>query len=173
MGILEKTNWSNYSDESIDFIFSQAEKLLDETFTSFREITNRSYGALAIYISILSYCFNKIANINPFCWYSAFPYLIIIIGLVLCILIIWSNLLPKKMKFPGAEPNKLLDPILEKYKDKQLRLSKIRLIKWNDNSIYVNHLQIDKMIKKFKLSIYCFGVSILLYFFMFYLIHQF
>lgn len=96
----EKTDWSKYSNESIDFILSQSEKTMNETFLSYRENTNKSYAALAIFISLLSYCITSIiAKSNE----KSIIYLLLIsVGILFSIGIIFINLNPKRMAFIGS-----------------------------------------------------------------------
>jgi hypothetical protein len=57
-----ETNWSNYDKDSLDFVYKESTKMLEETFKSFRESSNKSYIALAVYSAMLSYCFKELVK---------------------------------------------------------------------------------------------------------------
>ena len=59
---VSEQQWNKYSVESLDFILEQSEKLVDETFKSFRAITDKCYYALGIYLAVFSFCTNEIIN---------------------------------------------------------------------------------------------------------------
>jgi hypothetical protein len=151
---IENALWDNYTDDSLDFILEQAEKLLYETFSSFRQITNKSYVALAFYVSFMAYCFDKILNEKPFNLMSSIPYLVVIMGLIGCIIIIWKNLFPSNMSFPGSKPIAMVHPYFEQFKEvKQIRTYKIAKINDYNNGIKTNNDQQDIIISRFTWSI--------------------
>lgn len=163
---LTKVNWDKYGTDSIDFLLDQSDKLIDETFKSFREITTRSYIALGIYISIISYFLSTIINQHPIQINTLIPNLLIVVGIVICMIQIWPNLIPTKMSFPGSEPNKLIQPYFEQFENplEQLKKYKIAKIEDYDNGIISNKEQIDKRNVNFKKSIKCLLITFLLSF---------
>jgi hypothetical protein len=143
-----------YTDESIAFVLEQAEKLLKETFKTFRELTNKSYITFAFYISFLSYCFNKIIDEKPFSLTYSVPFFIMILGLIFCIIILWKNLFPSNMSFPGSKPNVMIHPYFETFKDQsQLREYQNTKISDYNNGIKSNNEQADIIISRFKNSV--------------------
>jgi hypothetical protein len=166
----EKTDWSKYSDEAIDFILSQSEKTMNESFASYRENTNKSYAALAIFSSLLSYCIANIVgktNENSFVYY-----LLLSIGMAFCIGIIFANLKPKKMAFLGSCKSLLCQDYYENHvkKEEQLKEYKIQTIETYDDAIKVNLRQIVCQVEAFKISTYVFLATVLCTFFTFLII---
>ena len=164
---LRNTDWSKYSDSSIDFILSQSEKTMNETFVSYRENTNKSYAALAIFSGLLSY---SVANIIDKTHENSFMYfLLMAIGMTICIGIIFVNLKPKKMTFLGSCKSLLCQDYYEKEvsKDEQLKEYKIQTIDTYDEAIKDNLTQIIGQVEAFKISVYVFLSTLLTTFFTF------
>ncbi len=158
---IKKTDWSKYSDGSIDFILSQSEKTMNETFVSYRENTNKSYAALAIFSGILSYC---IANIIDKTHENSFTYFLLLsIGMVFCIGIIFVNLKPKKMTFLGSCKSLLCQDYYENHvtQEEQLKEYKIQTIETYDEAIKDNLTQIISQVESFKISVYVFLATFL------------
>jgi hypothetical protein len=155
------TDWSKYSNESIDFILSQSEKTMNETFVSYRENTNKSYSALAIFSGILSYCVSQmIEKSNE----NSLLYLILLsVGMAFCIGIIFMNLKPKKMAFIGSCQSLMCQEYYENdvKKDDQIKEYKIQTIETYDEAIKDNLVQIVKQVEAFKLSIQVFLATML------------
>ena len=166
----EKTDWSKYTNASIDFIFSQSEKTLNETFVSYRENTNKSYAALAIFSGILSYCITNIIDKTK--ELEFIYYLLLSIGMFICIAIIFVNLKPKKMTFIGSCKRLLCQDYYENHvtQEEQLKSYKIQTIETYDEAIGNNISQISCQIEAFKTSVNVFFVSILITFFAFLII---
>lgn len=167
---IEKTDWSKYSDGSIDFILSQSEKTMNETFVSYRENTNKSYAALAIFSGLLSYC---IANIVDKAHENSFAYyLLLAIGMVFCTGIIFVNLKPKKMAFLGSCKSLLCQDYYENHvtQEEQLKEYKIQTIVTYDDAIKDNLHQIVGQVEAFKISVYVFLATVLTTFFAFLII---
>jgi len=148
----KSVSWDKYTDESLDFILDQSEKLLEETFKSFREVINKSYIALAIYVSIISYCYNEIIAYHTSI-IKTIPYCVLICGTGYCIYLIWDNLFPTKMSFLGSQPRVLIDRYFEQFSDNdQIRVYKASKIADYDEGISTNKIQIDKRNDNFKWS---------------------
>jgi hypothetical protein len=149
-------NWSKYSDASIDFILSQSEKTMNETFLSYRENANKSYAALAIYSGILSYCVTKI--IDGESQQSFMYFLLLSIGMGLSIFFIFGNLKPKRMTFVGSCKSLLCQEHFEDHvsKDEQSLEYKKLMIDTYDEGIQENIIQINRQIDCFKNSVYVF-----------------
>ena len=156
----ERTDWSKYSDGSIDFILSQSEKTMNETFVSYRENTNKSYAALAVFSGLLSYCIANIVENNN---QDSFTYfLLLAIGMTGSIVIIFVNLKPKKMAFLGSCKSLLCQDYYENEvsKDEQLKEYKIQTIETYDEAIKDNLQQIVSQVEAFKISIYVFLATV-------------
>lgn len=156
---IEKTDWSKYSDESIDFILSQSEKTMNETIVSYRENTNKSYAALAIFSGLLSYCVANIVNKDDGLLY----FLLFGVGLLICIVIVFVNLTPKNMWFIGSSKSLLCQDYYENEvsKENQLNAYKIQTIETYDESIKDNMKQITRQVNAFKKSVLVFLGTVL------------
>lgn len=101
----------NYSKESLRLIYSEASEILDQTFISFREITNKSYFAIGIYFSVVAYCISQIIEAsdtkNEIFLFSIF------FSMLYAIVLVIGNLLPSKMIIPGCKPKKLIHKFYE------------------------------------------------------------
>lgn len=154
---LEKTDWSKYTDESLDLILTRGGEYLKETIVTMREVSTKSYGALAIYVTILSFCITKVvetsaATSKPIQFYI---YAVMSIGLFISIVTLMINLFPRPMTFSGSEPKALINSYYESSQT-QLRLHKQRIIIGTQQGIDENNAILDKMLRSFKISLYCF-----------------
>jgi len=163
----ENTNWSKYSDDSIDFILSQSEKLMQEIFVSYRENTNKSYGALAIYVATLSYSINKIIELKIVT--QSLFYIGLTIGTSLSIILLFINLYPQKMNFIGSYKSLLCQDYYENNvnKNEQIREYKIQQIESLDYSVKINMSNTITQIKLFKSSVAVFVSTLIIIFFLF------
>lgn len=155
------TDWEKYSDESLDFMISESEKLLSETFTSYREMTNKSYALFGYYMAVLAYCCKVIFEQASTPLLT--PFLITIIGIVFSVWILWNNLTPRNLSYLGSKPIKMTHKDFETEDQKeQLRLYKISKIGANNEAITDNDNENDRRSVKFKVSIRVFLVSIII-----------
>ncbi|HRH51659.1 MAG TPA: hypothetical protein PLP23_23120 [Panacibacter sp.] len=159
---MKNANWSNYDKDSLDFIYKESTKMLEETFKSFRESSNKSYIALAVYSGMISYCFKEIVQRNISL--SSLPYIITAAGSVAAIILLWSNLMPKKMTLAGTEPSKLIHPFFEQesIKDNQLKEMIITKIIDHDKAISENITQVVTRSKRFRQSVVTFLILLFL-----------
>ena len=165
----QETDWSKYSNESIDFILAQSEKSMNETFVSYRENTNKSYAALAIYSSLLSYCIAKIVTDENV---KSYVYLFVLsLGMLSCIIIIFSNLNPKKMSFIGSCKSLLCQDYYENdvNKEEQFKEYKIQTIETYDEAIKDNYKEVVSQIEYFNISVCVFIAVILVTLFAFFI----
>lgn len=108
-----------YSEESLRVIFSEGDKQLSEIVKGFREITNKSYFAIGIYFSVISYAFLKSLELNNE------PIQIIHITLMVIMIVpvgfIIPNIYPAKIVFVGAQPKNLIHEAYEESVDDQTK----------------------------------------------------
>jgi hypothetical protein len=158
---MKDISWDKFNTESLDFAFKQSTKLLGETFDSVRETSNKSYTAVALYSGLLAYCFNKVITAENSSEYE--PYIAAGFGLIISIVFIFKNLIPRKMIFVGTEPNKMLDNyfIEETISDQKREMIITKLID-HDKAIDDNLTQIKKMGVRFNVSTILFFISLLL-----------
>ncbi|MBG48944.1 MAG: hypothetical protein CML05_11715 [Pseudozobellia sp.] len=111
---------SKYSKHALEFIYKEAVEQLSQSFTSFRAIADRSYVAIGIYFSIISYCATQLID-EAYAKSDLFYYLLTI-SMFISSGLIFKNLLPSKMTMPGCKPRKLIHPYYEKKDVEQIEL---------------------------------------------------
>ncbi len=160
---LPNTNWDKYSDESIDFALSEAKELLNESIIAFREMANKSYGALAVYSAFISYGLTELSSSH----FSNIPYYALIFGSLICIYVFRKNVLPQRLNKAGTLPQNLINEYYEKEvpEGKQLRYYKIGKIRSLNSDIIENNALNKKRTDNFGFSaiislitLLCFGV---------------
>lgn len=159
----EDINWYKYDEKEIDFILNNSSKILEETVKSFREITNKCYVALGFYVSIISYCVNKVFTND-----TSFFYLIPILGCAICLYYLWSTLLPSKLTFPGVLPQNLINDEFEGIGEHKMYSYKANMIVDYNNGAIQNINAVKKRIAMFKKSIQIF-IGTLIFTFLFYI----
>lgn len=159
---MENANWSNYDKDALDFVFKESTKLLEETFKSFRESSNKSYIALAVYSGMLTYCFKELVQHGMSS--VTVPYVIGGIGAVIAIILLWSNLMPNEMTLAGTKPDKLIHPFYEQesVKANQLKEMMIARIDDQDKAISRNLVQVEFRSRRFRQSVLVLLVSLFL-----------
>jgi len=159
---MNNVNWENYNDSSLEFVYSESSKMLDETFKAFRESSNKAFIALAIYSGILSYCFNQI--IKDEITLAIVPYIIMIVGMIISILLLLPNLFPRKMVVPGTLPSRLITGYFEQaiVKEKQRREMIISRLINHDEAIKQNINQAVVRARRIKQSGIIFLIFLLL-----------
>ena len=162
----QEVNWSNYSDKAVDFILSQATKLLEESIKAYRETTNKCYAALTFYTGIIAYCLSKVLSTNIDV--TTIPYFICLIGNSICIFILYETLKPTEINLPGSQPVSLLIEYFEKFsQEEQDREYKEQVIVGYNNALIENEeivkTRSDKFIKSIKVLLTTFFLSIVFY----------
>lgn len=156
-------DWDKYDEKEIDFILNNSSKILEETFKSFRETTNKCYVALGFYVSIISYCVNKI-----FSDYMYLFYILPIFGCAICLYYLWSTLLPSKLTFPGVLPQNLINEDFEKMGEDKMYSYKVNMIVDYNNGAIENINTVKTRISLLKKSIRIF-IATLFFTFLFYI----
>lgn len=157
---LHNVEWSKYSNEAIEFTFSESAKLLEETFTSFRQNIDKSYLATAIYTGLLSFSYTQML---PFKSVYSVSFFILAIGAAYSIYCIWGNLKPNKMCFVGTQPKDLIHPYFESQAGKEQQYEMMRLkIEDHQTAINENIVQLDVRAKRFTKAQRALFISIVL-----------
>ena len=107
-----KIDTQNYSLESLKFIQQQGSKNHEAVWAGFRELTNKSYTATAVYGGIATKVFSDI-NTNEFICINSYFLGVLILATILPIIAIFKNLLPTQLSFTGANPNRLVENYFE------------------------------------------------------------
>ena len=155
----EDINWDKYDEKELDFILNNSTKILEETVKSFRETTNKSYIALGFYVSIISYCVNKIFTDNTYLFY-----LIPISGISICLYCLWSTLLPSKLMFQGVLPQNLINEDFEEIGEHKMYSYKVNIIVDYNNGAIENINTVKTRVSLFKKSIKIFVATLFLTF---------
>jgi uncharacterized membrane protein len=148
---MKKINTDKYSKESLEFINRLSEKLTDESITSIREITNRSYFIIGAYFSIQIFCLTEIINSKE--QYNEM-YLLIILGFFIPVLFIFKNIFPTKINKVGSKGSLLINEYFEELKENQIKEYYSSRIEDLDDSINSNFSQINIRIQRVKWSFF-------------------
>jgi hypothetical protein len=143
------------SETDIKFIFERAKDRLSDTLVAYREMTNKSYQAVVVYIAFVSYAVSKFSD----CHFQNIPYYLVLAGMSASICFIFKNLLPTNKKVVGISPSVLIAG------DKSL-LEKdlmIGVIKGWDVGIKENVTLNSNLSENFKISFRCALVTVLVY----------
>jgi hypothetical protein len=152
---INDVKWEKYDEKSLDFILKESESLLAETFKSFRELTNRCYYALGLYVAIFSYGITSIMNLKV--GNSVTPFYLLIIGLCVACAFLYPSLMPKGMVFPGTQPKHLLIEYFENIPlNEQIKEFKIYTIVASNNGIVGNKKILKRRTASLKNSIVIF-----------------
>jgi hypothetical protein len=156
---IDNIDFEKYSNESIDFILSQASKQLDETLKAYRETTGRGFGGLGIYVVMLSYTSYKSFEIGL--KVQSISYFILLTGAFLCISILWKSLTPAEINLPGALPQALMQDHFQLIEgESQIREYKEQTIIGYNDAILKNNDIISKRACNFKNSAICLFIAI-------------
>jgi len=134
--------------KSLDYVYSESEKLLNETFTSFRRNSDKSYIAVAFYLGLIYFFYSQLEDNSIFSIIGIFLYTI-------SILLILKSLKPRVMNLIGSQVKDIELSYYEQFDsdDEKLRQMKISRIIAIDEAIDENKSEIIEMSKYFKWSI--------------------
>jgi len=134
--------------KSLDYVYSESEKLLNETFISFRRNSDKSYISVAFYLGLISFFYsqleeNLIFSIMGICLYT------------ISIFLILKSLKPRVMNLLGSQVKDIELSYYDQFDsdEEKLRQMKISRIIAIDESIDENKSEIIEMSKYFKWSI--------------------
>lgn len=154
-------DWDKYSDESVNYIFSESEKYLNETIAAFRKCIDRSYAVIAFYLAMVSFSFTALSNAGF--QGKTFPVLLELLASGVCIFLIHRNLLGSHISWTGAKPTYVLHSYFEDPpKETQLRRYKIHRIKAFHTAINRNEQENELRHKRLNTSIVVFLLITLL-----------
>lgn len=103
-------NFENLTVEDAKFLFSQAEKKLDDTIKVSESITNRSYSIITLLVGILSATsgiFLKSIIENGIKYYQSILTIVAILYLIGCLFLLIWNISATKYWTLGSEPQHL------------------------------------------------------------------
>lgn len=166
----ENINWEKYSNPSIDLIFTQATKLLEESVKSYRETTNKCYAAFAVYSSIIAFCLNKL--ISTKLDFANIPYAITLFGCSICVAILYETLKPAQISLVGSQPKNLLIEYFENFDlEDQEREYKEQIIVGYNNALIENEAIVKLRSKHFIDSLTILLITLFLSFFFYFILY--
>jgi hypothetical protein len=153
---MKNINWNDYDNSSLEFVFEQSNKLHEDTFKSFRESCSRSFTIVSIFGGMVAYCFSKTINDAPSL--TNIPYYVMGIGLIICIYVLWKNLMPGRMVASGTKPSCFLNEYFSHPEFKEDRKREMLIVRIEDleKSININLTQATKRARRFTKSSYLF-----------------
>lgn len=93
-----KSESMTYTKE-LELIYSEAQILLNEIFTSYRKVTDKSYVVVSFIFSIQAFACSNLINKENIQMNT-----MILVTFLIPLLYIIPNLFPRKMIFPGSNP---------------------------------------------------------------------
>ncbi|KVV15293.1 hypothetical protein [Flavobacterium sp. TAB 87] len=154
---MKNINITNQTKYSLEFIFSEADKLATELTKSISENTNKSFFVVAFYSSILSFSFFQMAK-------GEYLYFILLAGCILSIIILHKNLFPSMIALKGSLPELMFDSYFDSFLNEELEKEYLATqIESYNYALNHNKENIKNMVNRFKKSIYC--MLIFLFFF--------
>lgn len=147
--IMNAIETEKHTKYSLELIFSEADKMATELLGSIAENTNKSFILIAIYFSILSYSFFKVIENH------SFLYFILIIGTIAGSLFLRKNIFPNTICFKGALPENMIQEYFSSFSEESLDKEYLATqIESYNCAMIENKETIEKMVKRFKKSIY-------------------
>lgn len=154
---MKNINITNQTKYSLEFIFSEADKLSTELTKSISENANKSFLVVAFYSSILSFSFFQVAK-------GEYLYFTLLFGCILSTIILRKNLFPSTIVFKGSLPELMFDSYFDSFSDEELEKEYLATqIESYNYALSHNQENIKNMVNRFKKSIYC--MLIFLFFF--------
>jgi hypothetical protein len=146
---MKNINITNQTKYSLEFIFSEADKLSTELTKSISENANKSFLVVAFYSSILSFSFFQVAK-------EDYLYFILLFGCILSTIILRKNLFPSKIVLKGSLPELMFDSYFDSFANEELEKEYLATqIESYNYALSHNQENIKNMVKRFKKSIYC------------------
>lgn len=161
---MKELDISNYSKSSLEFIFSEADKMAYHILNSISEIRKKSFLLFALMSSVLSYSFIKTTE-------NELTYLILIIGSLVSLLFLRKNLFPSKISFSGALPENLINEYFDNFRDEILEKEYLATqIQSYNSAMNKNKDLMEKMVGRFKVSTILMLISFLLFGFVYFVL---
>jgi hypothetical protein len=123
---LKNVDWNKYSNDAIDFMLLEGNEYINFSITSFREMTNKSYALITIYLALIAFSFNKIT----YCYIDSIPYYFLSFCISVSLILLYKNITPNKVSF-GVKPEIYIHEFYEKeipinYQITQYKIGKIK-----------------------------------------------
>lgn len=109
-------DYTKYEKESLQFVYNESQKHLDEITKSFREVNSKSYLVIGILFSFLGILVSEIITKNEILNLHGLLFLFLIYPTLL----ISRNLFPAGFMFPGTSPSTLIIDYFGESKENQI-----------------------------------------------------
>lgn len=144
---MDKLDVSKHTKYSLELIFTESDKMAESITKSLSENVNKSFVAFAIYASIFSFSFVKVAE-------GELSYVIACVGCVVSSLILYKNIFPETVIFRGARPDLMLHEYFDQFSGEDLDKEYLATqIENYDDAISENMQTIDRQVKRFNRSV--------------------
>lgn len=150
-------NLDQHTKYSLEFIFNEADKMSSEILKSLSENINKSFLVVAFYSSIVSYAFFQLLESN-------YLYIILLIGGTLSIMLLRKNLFPSTIVIKGSPPELMINQYFDGFSGENLDKEYLATqIQSYNKAIIHNQAIIVNLVIRFKQSIYCLVVTLILF----------
>jgi len=142
---------NKYTLESLKFVYGEATKHFDAITEGIRQVTAKSYLAIGVYFTLMSYCFAQLVTSDT--KIQTVLSISIFILMIVPSLFLLQNVMPIKLVIPGTEPFKLIHEYFEydiKVQHKEYLASKINSI---NGDIIFNKNALKRRAKNLKYSL--------------------
>lgn len=139
-------DYTKYEKESLQFVYNESQKHLDEITRSFREVNSKSYLVIGLLFSFLGILISEIITKNEILNLHGLPFLFLIYPTLL----ISRNLFPAGYTFPGASPTALICDYFEESKENQFEKYLAQRIEDTEKAIINNSTILVSRAKRLK-----------------------
>ena len=163
--IMNKIDTTNHTKYTLEFILSEADKISSGVKDTIKTSVNRSYVALAIYVSLGSYSFLKVVLEDH-------TFAIPLLGALVSGVVLYQNLTPSLFTFRGSLPEKLVTPYFEEFDGDDLEKEYLSVQIVNYNKATRDNLRLlESLAKRFNNSIKILLGFLVVFFLVFFYLH--
>lgn len=142
-------DYNKYTEESLEFIYSEGQKHFDELTKAFREITTKSYIVISVLLSFMGYLAHEIINSQELMNTNG----ILFICLMYPALLIFTNTLPNALVIGGAQPKLMQHSYFEYSLDDQYKKYLVQRISDCQQAIIDNGKLVNKRAKRLRYAL--------------------
>ncbi len=154
---MEAIDISKHTKYTLEFIFSEADKMADQILKSISENRNKSFVLFTLISSLFSFSFMKLTGYQ-------YHYLVLLVGCFIGFIFLRKNLFPQRIRFNGSLPENMINTYFDIFKDDILEKEYLATqIQSYNQAMSDNRDEMLKMVKRFKNS----TISVLISFIIF------
>ena len=142
-------DYTKYTKESLEFIYSEGQKHFDEITKSFREVNSKSYIIIGILFSLLGVLLSEIITMQQYFNLHGLLFFFLVFPTVL----ILQNLLPVDFIITGAKPSLMQHQYFEESTELQYEKYLAQRIEDCDHAILHNGKILTKRARRFKSAV--------------------